>query len=193
MFNNQKPERINIDELYNLKKKRDLNALSSYIKVLNRAHSRIKTTSRQKKNMQCCWFTVPEFLVGTPRYDIGSCIAYIMNELTENGFLVKYTHPNLILISWRHWIPDYARDQYKKHTGITIDGFGIPNKDSDNYKQNLAIENNRNENNKNLPISTINLDSSEKKNQKVKFRSVSEYKPTGNMIYDDNLLAKFNN
>ena len=72
--------------------------------------------------MFCC-FVIPEFLLGTPRYDSGACIAYIIDKLKENGFSIKYTHPNLLFISWAHYIP-YVRSDYKKKTGITVDGFG---------------------------------------------------------------------
>ena len=41
-------EKINIDELYESKKKRDLETLQLFQKVLGRIHQRIKTASRQK-------------------------------------------------------------------------------------------------------------------------------------------------
>ena len=65
--------------------------------VLNRIHTRIKVTSRQNNNEQFCWFVIPEVILGAPKYDAPSCIVYVVNELKENGFKVKYTHPNLLL------------------------------------------------------------------------------------------------
>ena len=62
--------KLNLDDLFQYKKKCDLNVLNSYNKVLERAHTRIKTTSRQKNNEQCCWFVVPEVMIGVPKYDI---------------------------------------------------------------------------------------------------------------------------
>ena len=47
-----------------------------------------------------------------------------MDKLTTNGFVIKYTHPNLLFISWKHWIPSYVRTEFKKKTGKNIDGFG---------------------------------------------------------------------
>ena len=47
-----------------------------------------------------------------------------MEQLTTNGFIVKYTHPNLLFISWKHYIPSYERMNIKKKYGIKIDGFG---------------------------------------------------------------------
>ena len=94
--------KLNLDDLFQYKKKCDLNVLNSYNKVLERAHTRIKTTSRQKNNEQCCWFVVPEVMIGVPKYDVASCIAFVIDKLKENGFILSYTHPNLVFISWKH-------------------------------------------------------------------------------------------
>ena len=109
--------KINLDELYEYKKQCDKNTLRSYNIVLQRIHTRIKTTSRQKNNNQFCWFIVPEVMIGVPKYDVSSCIAYIIDQLKNNGFMLKYTHPNLIFISWKYWVPDYVRNEIKKKLG----------------------------------------------------------------------------
>ncbi len=149
-----------MDELYEKKKQTDMNIIKSYNKILEKIHSQIKQASRQKLENQCCWFVVPEFVFGIPRYDVKSCIVYIIQSLEENGFNVKYTHPNLLLIAWNHWVPDYVRMEYKKFTGVAIDGFGkeIPKKEEKEVK----------------------LD---KKN----FKSINTYKSTGT-IYSEELL-----
>ena len=61
---------------------------------------------------------------------------YVINKLTENGFQVKYTHPNLLWISWQHYIPHYERANIKKQYGVSIDGFGnvIKKSDKKRYK-----------------------------------------------------------
>ena len=48
----------------------------------------------------------------------------LISELRDNGFIVRYTHPNLLFVSWAHWMPAHVRDQFKKQTGTVIDGFG---------------------------------------------------------------------
>ena len=87
-------------------------------------HNKIKLTSRQRNNMKCCWFVIPEFILGLPKYNIELCTQYLMEKLDDNGFIVKYTYPNLLFISWNHYIPDYERMTIKKEQGISIDGFG---------------------------------------------------------------------
>ena len=117
-------DKISLDELYTRTKDVEDLRLRVYKKILNRAHQKIKFTSRQRDTGHFCFFIVPEFLVGTPRYDSAACIAYVMDKLTQNGFMVKYTHPNLLFISWQHYIPKYQRQNFKKKYGYSIDGFG---------------------------------------------------------------------
>lgn len=116
-------EKINLDELYETKKQKDLNKLETYNRILNRIHNKIKHVSRQRCE-QHCWFVVPEMILGLPRYDNSDCIAYIVQKLRDNGFAVKYTHPNMLFISWQNWVPDYVRTEIKKKMNVNINGFG---------------------------------------------------------------------
>ena len=129
-------EKINIDELYEKKKNYDLSKLEIFNKLLNRVHTKIKITSRQRLDVQYCWFAVPEIMIGVPKYDQGACISYIMDKLIDNGFMVKYIHPNVILISWKHWVPDYVRSEFKKKTGMEVDSYGTIISKNDNSKDN---------------------------------------------------------
>ena len=63
-------------------------------------------------------------ILGIPAYNQSTCIAYIIDKLQENGFNVRYTHPNMLFISWSHWVPNYVREEIKKKTGVIVDGFG---------------------------------------------------------------------
>ena len=117
-------EKISIDELYEKKRQQDLNKLALFNKLLNRIHVKIKTVSRQKIDNQVCWFLVPETIIGVPRYDQAACIAYLIDKLQTNGFVVRYIHPNVLFISWIHFIPSYVRTEIKKKTGVLIDENG---------------------------------------------------------------------
>jgi hypothetical protein len=124
-------EEIDLDELYDKKREHDLGKLEIFNKLLNRIHAKIKMTSRQRIDEQFCWFVVPEMMLGIPRYNHAECVAYLVDKLQTNGFHVKYTHPNLLLISWKHWIPGYVRTEIKKKMNVSIDGYGnvIKNKE----------------------------------------------------------------
>jgi len=179
-------EKINIDELYEKKKKYDLNKLELYNKLLNRIHVRIKTVSRQKIDECFCWFVVPEIMIGVPKYDQGACIAYLIDKLKDNGFNVRYIHPNTLFISWLHWIPSYVRTELKKKTGISIDEFG--RKIEEELEETNTGYDTTNPNELILNKNTDN----HQKNKLVKkeYTPIKSYKPQGNLVYDDELLNK---
>jgi hypothetical protein len=188
-------EKLNIDELYERKRQHDLNQLALYNKLLNRIHVRIKTTARQKTDEQFCWYIVPEIMIGVPKYDQGACIAYLVDKLKENGFAVRYIHPNTLMISWKHFVPSYVRTELKKKTGIIIDENGNrigegENKTITNGDQPMSLEQMMF---KNKDLGQAN--SAKAQNQK-KYTPIASYKPQGNLVYNDDLLntlgGKFN-
>ena len=117
-------EKIDMDELYNKKFEIEEHRRKIYGKILNRAHSKIKVTSRLKIKEQFCFYVVPEFMIGVPKYNLADCTNYVIDKLVENGFFVKFTEPNLLFISWQHFIPFYQRSEIKKTHGVSVDGFG---------------------------------------------------------------------
>ena len=186
VFNNKHDvedvDKMNMDDLYERKQQSDLLKLKSYKMVLSRIHARIKVTSRQHNNDQFCWFAIPEVILGAPKYDAPSCIAYVVEELKGNGFRVKYTHPNLLFISWQHYIPGYVRSEYKKQTGISIDGAGqeIKKKGQNNNEPDM--------------VGGILVNRGKKTTQQLQakqnkeYKSIDSYKPTGKLIYNNELL-----
>lgn len=174
-------EKLNIDELYEKKRQHDLSKLELFNKILNRIHVRIKTISKQRINENFCWYVVPEIIIGVPRYDQGACIAYLMDKLKENGFNIKYIHPNTLFISWMHWVPSYVRTEIKKKTGVIINEYGEKvdedTKTNDNKNPNEIILKN---------IKEPNQAQKPKKN----YTPINSYKPSGNFVYDDDLLNK---
>ena len=188
-------EKINMDELYEKKRQYDLNKLSLFNKILNRVHVRIKTTSRQKIDEQFCWFIVPEIILGVPKYDQAACIAYLIDKLKTNGFNIKYIHPNTLFISWTHWVPSYVRTELKKKTGIEVDEYGV------------RISNEIEEENPRLAYDPDfhsgigggrakddggSMGGGEKQHKK-NYTPIKSYKPSGNLIYDEDLLNKMEN
>lgn len=166
-------DQINLDELYEKKKIYDLNKLEIYNKLLSRIHKKIKITSRQHVSDQFCWFQVPEIMIGMPKYDHGACIAYLMDKLNNNGFAVRYIHPNVIFISWKHWIPEYVRSEIKQKLNINIDGHGnIVEKDSES-KEN--------------PLLSISKHKRSNKPEK-KFKAIEDYNPSGKLVYTKDFL-----
>jgi hypothetical protein len=184
-------EKINIDELYEKKKIQDLNKLALFNKLLNRVHVKIRTTSRLKVDEQFCWFLVPETILGVPKYDQAACIAYLMDKLKTSGFNIRYVHPNLLFISWLHWIPQYVRTEVKKKTGIKINEYGqkIEDEQDEDGEKMSRGENDPSEPNDYLLKQNDNL----KGRQKKEYTPIKTYKPSGNLVYDDDILNKIEN
>ena len=172
--------KLNLDELYERKQQQDLKTLELYNRILLRIHARIKTVSRQQTKEQFCWYIMPETIIGVPKYDYGACTAYIIDQLRENGFLVNYTHPNLLLISWAKWCPSYVRNEIKKKTGIIIDGTGNRLDKNDGEKPDV------NENPNELMFHRKGADAAKPTKE---YKSIDTYKPSG-LIYNENLLRK---
>ena len=184
-------EKLNIDELYEKKRQYDLNKLSLFNKILNRIHVRIRTTSRQKLNEQFCWFVVPEIIIGVPKYDQGACIAYLLDRLKTNGFNVKYIHPNTLFISWLHWVPSYVRTELKKKTGITLNEYGEKIDDKNHLTDQNEINPNFHTNTSDPNNLMLKIkDPTQIKQNKKDFTPITSYKPSGNLVYDDDLLLK---
>lgn len=95
------PPVLNPSSLYTTEAKRDATRIRIYNSVLTVIYTRIKAISRVPDNEKSLWYIVPEFIPGTPRFDIGDAILYIVWNLRNIGYTVSYTHPNLLHISWR--------------------------------------------------------------------------------------------
>ena len=173
--------KLNLDELYERKQQQDLNTLSLYNRILLRIHARIKLVSKQQTKEQFCWYIMPETIIGVPKYDFGACTAYVIDQLRENGFMVNYTHPNLLLISWAKWCPSYVRNEIKKKTGIVIDGTGNRLDRNDGEKSN-SVSDNPNE----LMFHRKGADAVKPAKE---YKAIDTYKPSG-LIYNENLLRK---
>jgi hypothetical protein len=173
-------EKLNLDDLYEKKRNHDLSKLVLFNKILNRVHVRIKATSAQKIDDTNCWFVVPEIIIGVPKYDQAGCIAYIIDKLKDNKFNVKYIHPNLLFISWQHWVPSYVRTEIKKKTGVTINEFGERLDEigkSPSEINSIVLNGGSKQSTKEIKI-----------DKNAKFTPITSYKPSGNLIYDQELL-----
>jgi hypothetical protein len=122
---------------------------------------------------------VPEVIIGVPKYDQAGCIAYLMNALQENGFNVRYFHPNTLFICWEHWVPSYVRTEIKKKTGIVINEYG------DRIEEEKNDEDEEEEQQQGGGIQQI-------KNSK-KYTPINSYKPSGKLVYSEDLLNKIGN
>ena len=195
--------KINLDELYDTKKEKDLQKMQVFNRILNRIHTKIKMTSRQKINSNFCWYVVPEVMLGIVNYDRVMCISYIIAKLEENDFQVRYTHPNLIFISWGHYIPTYVRTEFKKKTGISIDEHGNKKEEGNENSEEggsgggiRLITNSGGGENANIDHTLLNRNKTSAASTtnpnlvKKEYKPINSYKPTGNLVYSNDFLKK---
>jgi len=101
-----------------------------------------------------------------------------MNALQENGFNVRYFHPNTLFICWDHWVPSYVRTEIKKKTGVQVNEYGRiieqdkEEEDEEQIEQQGSIQ--------------------QIKNSK-KYTPINSYKPSGKLVYSEDLLNKIEN
>ena len=169
-------DKLNLDELFEKKQIHDIATTKNYNAILNRVHNKIKLTSRQQIDTHYCWFIIPEVMIGVPKYDVATCISYVIGKLQDNGFNVRYTHPNLLLISWQHWVPSYVRNEIQKKMGVVIDGYGN------------IVDNETDNNQKIAPNTSITKDKSLSILKNKESKPITEYKPTGKLIYNNDIL-----
>ena len=180
-------EKLDLDELFKEKKQTYEHKIKIYQKILARVHKKIKTTSRMRNSDKFSFFLIPEFILGIPRYDMAECTSFIIEKLSDNGFMVKYTHPNLLFISWQHYLPKYQRVEIKKKTGVALDGYG-----------NVVIKKNRQQDRESLNGLLLKNTPADKKSILKKkddrnYTAISTYKPTGNLIYNTKMISSIEN
>jgi hypothetical protein len=176
-------QKLNIDDLFEKQQQHDLKQLSIYNKLLNRIHKRIKHVSRSIKKETHMFYNVPEYIFGESIYNNKDCTGYLVANLEKNGFHVRYIHPNTLFISWKHWIPSYVRTEIKKKTGVVLDEKG--NVISKSEKVDSLTEDLNNG-----LFNTQNQDEEEEPKEKKSYNDISDYKPTGKLVYNPEILEK---
>jgi len=102
---------MDVSELYKRRESKDTARLKSYNQILESIYHRIRSQSRLPNSPCSLLYTIPPFILGLPRIDLEDCVVYLVYQLRNAGFSVKYTYPNLIGISWVHHERDYILEQ----------------------------------------------------------------------------------
>jgi hypothetical protein len=180
---------INLDDLYEKRKEENLETVRLYNRILSKIHDRIKYISRQRNVDQICWYVIPEIILGVPKYNHRECVNYILEKLKGNGFRVRYIHPNLVCVSWAHYVPNYVRTEIQKKTGLTVDHEGKEVRNNDDDEDEFGDESRQGEKERAFfqkPRVRFNLKRGKRgKNEPIE---TTEYKPTGKMVYADSVV-----
>ena len=99
--------RLEPKDLYDRRVRRDHARLRAYNTLLEQIFHRIYATSQLPGNTSSVLYSVPPFILGLPKLDMEDCIVYLVWQLRESKFEVRFTWPNLLWISWRHHEGEY--------------------------------------------------------------------------------------
>lgn len=103
--------KLNPGELYEHRMKRDQAKLSTYNQILEQIFTRIYCASQMSSHPAYLLYTVPPFVFGLPKIDLEDCIVYLVYQLRQSKYEVRFTYPNLLYISWRHHEQNYLVHQ----------------------------------------------------------------------------------
>jgi len=129
---NEVTPKLTPNELFERRVQRDKSRLHTYNQILEQIHTRIYSASQLDNHPAYVMYTVPPFVLGLPKIDLQDCIVYVVYQLRQSGFQVRYTYPNLLYISWEHHEKEYLLHQNpiiqamipdKKKKGV---GFALP-------------------------------------------------------------------
>ena len=81
--------------------RRDATRIRIYNTILQQIYNKVRAVSRIPGNEKYLTYVVPEFIPGTPRFDMGDAILYTVWNLRNASYTVEYTHPNFLFISWK--------------------------------------------------------------------------------------------
>ena len=89
---------LNIHQLYESARRKELKKFETFDKILQRSHNKIKLYAENHKTE--CIYEVPEFIIGVPLYNIEDLKRYLIELLRKDGFQLIYIDPNWLFITW---------------------------------------------------------------------------------------------
>lgn len=95
------PPILSPSTLYSQEARRDATRIRIYNMVLQTIYNKVKAVARVPGNEKSLWYVIPEFIPGTPRFDINDAVIYIVWNLRNAGYIVNYTPPTLLHICWK--------------------------------------------------------------------------------------------
>ena len=178
---------VNIDSLHREQQEKLERKKAVFVKILQDCHNKIKLTAKNSKEADNCFYTVPKYKFGVPLYDMRGCILFLTKSLVNNGFDVWYTHPNLLLISWKDKSNQNSITYPVNNASITF---------NQNSSNNNSSYNNNNTSNQqpefksiSIGASTNNNPNNNSTNNNNNFKSIDSYKPSNKLVYDTKTIS----
>jgi hypothetical protein len=106
---------ISLNELYQVRQMKDHSKKTSYERVLELAHRRIRNVNSY--GGMNTFYEIPGMLVGYPLFNIHDCLAYVVEQLRGAGFLVQILPPPHVCVVYISWDPNEIKPTRKRLTG----------------------------------------------------------------------------
>ena len=87
-----------------------------YSQVLKLCHKRIRYNAQKRPDNCWCMYSIPNFIVGLPKFNINAATQYCLAKLRLNGFDTRLIPPKTIIISWKKYDTKIKKDIKKKYT-----------------------------------------------------------------------------
>ncbi len=181
---------VNIDSLHREQQEKLERKKAVFVKILQDCHNKIKLSAKNSKEATNCFYAVPKYKFGVPLYDMRGCILFLTKSLVNNGFDVWYTHPNLLLISWKDKSNQNSITYPVNNASITFNqntnssGSNFSNGTNGSNASNVSTGS---EQYKSISIGLDNSKMSESKDSN--FKSIDSYKPQNNLVYDTKTIS----
>jgi hypothetical protein len=101
------PTIIQMQDLYARRQQKDTARLRAYDQIMKQIMGRIRSNSQLPTHPTDILYEVPYFLMGLPKIDMQDAVTYLAFQLRAGGFEVRFTFPNLLFISWKHYEQQY--------------------------------------------------------------------------------------
>lgn len=155
---------LNVQQLSALMQSRHVRRQQCFEKVLEQCFVFIK--KHADKDVTFCFYEVPDFIIGYPLFDLNECIAFIMEKLRSNDFIVRYFFPRILYISWN--INEINEEKLRKDMTI-IKALNAPASKQTNKRPAKG--------------KTVAVVAPQGANKSVSFvKSVKEFKPSGKIV-----------
>ena len=186
---------VNIDSLHREQQEKLERKKAVFVRILQDCHNKIKLSARNSKDATNCFYAVPKYKFGVPLYDMRGCILFLTKSLVNNGFDVWYTHPNLLLISWKDKSNQNTITYPVNNASITFNQNSM-NNDSNysNGSNGSNVSNGSNisttsTNNEFKSITIGGSNNSNEQNSNQNFKSIDSYKPGNKLVYDTKTIS----
>ena len=173
-------KQLNVRQLSAMMETRQARRHQCFEKVLELCFTQVKRHA--DKNAMFCFFEVPDFLLGFPLYDLNECIAYVVDKLQKNEFLVRYYFPRILYISWN--VNEIKEEKLRQNMSLihSIEGPKPQNVASAKRRGRVAVATKPKSI---IAPTTASLNNTLVPQKAVSFvKSVKEFKPSGKIVLD---------